>query len=174
MESSPKIGDLNFATSVACYQPDLGDAPADRPSPFGLTEQSMYLYGGWRDESGALHIVERKFCGPMTAGLWMMTNRSGQVRLAPESLQTVRGEVKREYSDTEHHLHGSLLGKAGGAAEEGLDYRLSPGAMTWREGSILQLDGALVGPGIQIAVTGRTGAVLLHQRALQDARHRPG
>jgi hypothetical protein len=36
--------------------------------PLGLTEESTYLYGGWRDESGALHIVERKFCGPMTAG----------------------------------------------------------------------------------------------------------
>lgn len=150
MGSAPKIGDLNFATSVGCYQPHLA---MHRPTskPLGLTEQSMYLYGGWRDESGALHIVERKFCGPMTAGLWMMTNRSGKVALAPESLQTVRGEVKREYSESEHHLHGSLLGKAGGAPEEGLDYRLTPGAMSWREGSILQLDGSLVGPGIQIA-----------------------
>lgn len=149
MTSAPAIGDLDFATSVSCYEPNLAmHLPTARP--FGLTEQSTYLYGGWRDASGALHIVERKFCGPMTAGLWMMTNRSGKVSLAPESLNTVRGEVKREYSDSEHRLHGSLLGKAGGAPEEGLDYRLTPGAMHWREGTILELDGSLVGPGIQI------------------------
>ncbi|HET7742839.1 MAG TPA: hypothetical protein VFL67_19495, partial [Mycobacterium sp.] len=97
MTSAPAIGDLDFATSVSCYEPNLAmHLPTARP--FGLTEQSTYLYGGWRDASGALHIVERKFCGPMTAGLWMMTNRSGKVSLAPESLNTVRGEVKREYS----------------------------------------------------------------------------
>jgi hypothetical protein len=149
MGATATLGDLGFATSVACYQPDLTmHLPTARP--FGLTEQSNYLYGGWRDEYGALHIVERKFCGPMTAGLWLMNTRSGKVSLAPESLQTVRGEIKREYSETEHHLHGSLLGKAGGAPEEGLDYRLTPGGMSWREGDILNLEGTLVGPGIQI------------------------
>jgi hypothetical protein len=145
----PAVGNLDFATSVGCYEPNLAmHLPTARP--LGLTEQSTYLYGGWRDEAGALHIVERKFCGPMTAGLWMMTNRSGKVSLAPESLNTVRGEIKREYCETEHHLHGSLLGKAGGAPEEGLDYHLVPGGMHWREGTLLELDGRLVGPGIQI------------------------
>lgn len=149
MSSVAPLGDLGFSTSVACYRPDLKmHRPTERP--FGLTEESVYFYGGWRDESGALHIVERKFCGPMTAGLWLMNTRSGKVSLAPESLQTVRGEVKREFSDTEHHLHGSLLGKAGGAPEEGLDLKLTPGALAWREGEILALQGDLVGPGIQI------------------------
>lgn len=143
------LGQLGYATAVACYEPSL-EMHLPTARPFGLTEESMYLYGGWRDESGALHVVERKFCGPMTAGLWLMNTRGGSVSLAPESLQTVRGEVKREYSAGEHHLHGSLLGKAGGAPEEGLDYRLTPGHLSWREGSTLELSGDLVGPGIQI------------------------
>jgi hypothetical protein len=144
------LGNLGFATSVACYQPELAKHhPMYRP--FGLTEQSWYLYGGWRDKSGALHIVERKFCGPMTAGLWLMSTRSGKVSLEPESLQTVRGEVKREYGDDEFRMHGSLLGKAGGAEEEGLDFRLRPDGISWREGDTLELAGDLVGPGIQIA-----------------------
>ncbi|MFE9322561.1 hypothetical protein ACIHDR_24115 [Nocardia sp. NPDC052278] len=149
---TPRLGELGYNTAVACYETQLSmHLPTSRP--FGLTEQSWYLYGGWRDESGALHIVERKFCGPMTAGLWLMNTRSGKVSLAPESLRTVRGEVKREYSEAEHHLFGSLLGKAGGAPEEGLDFRLRPDSLTWREGNILELDGRLVGPGIQIAST---------------------
>ena len=149
MSTVVTLGDLGFATSVACYEPQLAmHRPTERP--FGLTEQSWYIYGGWRDESGALHAVERKFCGPMTAGLWLMNTRSGQARLAPESLQTVRGEVRREFSGAEHRMHGSLLGKAGGAPEEGLDLRLTPGALAWREGQILELQGDLAGPGIQI------------------------
>ncbi|WP_019875845.1 hypothetical protein [Sporichthya polymorpha] len=149
LDNAPALGDLGFPTAVSCYAPNL-DMHRPTARPFGLTEQSMYLYGGWRDETGALHIVERKFCGPMTGGLWLMNTKSGKVTLAPESLNTVRGEVKREYSDSEHHLHGSLLGKAGGAPEEGLDYRLTPGAMHWREGTVMELSGNLVGPGIQI------------------------
>ncbi|MGW8815584.1 hypothetical protein [Gordonia terrae] len=149
MDSARKLGNLGFATSVGLYEPDLAmHLPTSRP--FGLTEQSTYLYGGWRDATGALYIVERKFCGPMTAGLWLMNNRSGKITLAPESLNTVRGEVKRAYSETEHHLSGSLLGKAGGAAEKDLSYTLTPGAMDWTEGTTLQLTGELVGPGIQI------------------------
>ncbi|WP_433598212.1 hypothetical protein ACQPXH_20850 [Nocardia sp. CA-135953] len=147
---APRLGELGYNTAVACYETELAmHLPTSRP--FGLTEQSWYLYGGWRDASGALHIVERKFCGPMTAGLWLMNTRSGKVSLAPESLQTVRGEVKREYSAQEHHLFGSLLGKAGGAPEEGLDFRLRGDGLSWREGEILGLEGTLVGPGIQIA-----------------------
>jgi len=143
------LGNLDFATAVSCYQPTLQmHHPMARP--FGLTEQSWYLYGGWRDETGALHIVERKFCGPMTAGLWLMNTRSGKVSLVPESLQTVRGEVKREYADSEYRMSGSLLGKAGGAPEEGLDFRLRADAISWREGSILTLEGNCAGPGIQI------------------------
>ena len=144
------LGNLNFATAVDCYEPTLAmHHPMARP--FELTEQSWYLYGGWRDETGALHIVERKFCGPMTAGLWLMNTRSGKVSLAPESLQTVRGEVKREYDDDEYRMNGSLLGKAGGAPEEGLDFRLRADSLSWREGDILNLEGASAGPGIQIA-----------------------
>lgn len=143
------LGDLGFATSVSCYEPTL-DMHRPTARPFGLTEQSTYLYGGWRDATGALHIVERKFVGPMTGGLWLMSTKTGKVSLEPASLQTVRGEVKREYSDDEHHLHGSILGKAGGAPEEGLDFRLRKDGLSWREGTIMNLEGSLVGPGIQI------------------------
>jgi len=62
MTSMHAVGDLDFATTVSCYEPRL-DMHLPTAGPFGLTEQSTYLYRGWRDESGALHIVERKFCG---------------------------------------------------------------------------------------------------------------
>ena len=48
-------------------------------TPFGLTEQVVYFYGGWREADGTLHMFERKFIGPMTAGLWLMNARGGSV-----------------------------------------------------------------------------------------------
>lgn len=149
--SIPALGDLGYATSVACYRPTL---QMHRPTehPFGLNEQAMYLYGFWRDPSGEAYAFERKFIGPMTGGCWLMVMREGQeVALAPEALHTVRGEIKRQFSDTEHHFHGSLLGGAGGATEEGLEYRLTADTITWREGTAADFTGTLVGPGIQIA-----------------------
>ena len=140
--------------------------------PFGLTEQSWYIYGGWRDESGALHIVERKFCGPMTAGLWMMTTRSGKVSLAPESLQTVRGEV--DVNIPARASPARIVARQGRRSAGGrARLRLTPGAMQWREGSILELEGPWW------ALEFRSGArprqtVLLHQRVVQGSRHRLG
>ncbi|MDT5018379.1 MAG: hypothetical protein QOD39_4539, partial [Mycobacterium sp.] len=59
MSAVRALGDLGFATSVGCYQPDLAmHLPTSKP--FGLPEQSFYLYGGWQTESGARHIIERK------------------------------------------------------------------------------------------------------------------
>jgi hypothetical protein len=83
----------------------------------------------------------------MTGGAWLMTDQSGKVQLADEALQSFRGEVKRFYTDTEHRYQGSLLGASGGT---GIDYRLTAGGISWSEGDALDLEGHLVGPGIQI------------------------
>ena len=87
--------------STPCtYRPLYPDVRVHHPynTPFGLTEQVVYFYGGWREADGTLHAFERKFIGPMTAGLWLMNARGGSVRIEPDSAKTVRGEVKRQYA----------------------------------------------------------------------------
>jgi hypothetical protein len=143
------IGSLGFKAITASYDPDL---TIHRPwnTPFGLTEQVTYLYGGWREADGTLHVFERKFIGPMTAGLWLMKIQDGAVEINEVSIETVRGEVKRTYGEDEYVLQGQMMEKVG---KGGLTYKfaLRAGEFTWTEGDdVLALDGKLVGPGIQI------------------------
>jgi hypothetical protein len=148
------VGDLGYTTAVNAYRSTL---EMHRPNarPFGLTEQAHYLYGGWYDSRGAMQVVERKFIGPLTGGCWWMAQdgKDGEFALSPHAVNTARGEIKRLFSDSEHHFHGpSLLGGAGGSGEHVLDYRLTEDTLTWHEGEAMQLTGTLVGPGVQIAV----------------------
>jgi hypothetical protein len=95
-------------------------------------------------------VFERKFIGPMTAGLWLMKALDGSVEIDEVSAETVRGEVKRSYGDDEYVLQGQMMEKIG---KGGLSYRfaLRAGEFHWTEGDdVLALEGKLVGPGVQI------------------------
>lgn len=143
------IGDLNHRAITALYDSSL-TVHSPRATPFGLTEQVIYLYGGWRESDGTLHVFERKFIGPMTAGLWLMKTADGSVEINPRSAQTVRGEVKRQYTDDAILLHGALMEKVGASGGD-FTFRVTEGAFEWAEnGDLLKLSGTLVGPGVQI------------------------
>jgi len=120
---------------------------------FGLGLQHCYLYGGYRDEDGVLHAVERKFIGPMSAGLWLMHARDGSLRIDPASLATARGETKREMSPDGLVFIDQLMRRAGpgqsAGAEGTLDLRITPDSLTWSEGDLFSLKGGLVSPGVQ-------------------------
>jgi hypothetical protein len=142
------IGHFQHRVLTSTYTPDIS---VHHPyhTPLGLVLQTNYYYGGWREADGTLHVFERKFTGPMTAGLWLMNARGGKVSVEPVSASTVRGEVKREYSDDRTLMHGSLMDNVGGGGG-GLELETTQGHMKWREGDVLSLDGSLVGPGVQI------------------------
>lgn len=142
------IGSFQHRALTGSYTPDIS---VHHPSntPFGLTEQVVYFYGGWREDDGTLHVFERKFIGPMTAGLWLMNARGGAVTIEPDSAKTVRGEVKREYADDRVLLHGAMMEKVGDSGGA-FKFEATPGKFEWREGDLLSLDGTLVGPGVQI------------------------
>jgi hypothetical protein len=153
-----RVGEFNHVAVTSSYTPSL-DVHLPYNTPLGLPEQILYLYGGWRDANGVLHVFERKFIGPMTAGLWLMNARDGKVRIEPVSAQTVRGEVKRQFSDDEILLHGAMMEKVGGSGGA-FSFKVTPGAFEWAEGDILALSGSLVGPGAQIYAADATEPIL--------------
>ncbi len=144
-----EIGDFQHRALTAPYDPSIAIHHPTR-TPFGLTEQVLYLYGGWREKDGTLHVFERKFIGPMTAGLWLMKCDENAVEINPESARTVRGEVKREYTEDSILLHGAMMEKVGDSGGD-FKFNVTPGKFEWQEnGDLLNLSGTLVGPGVQI------------------------
>jgi hypothetical protein len=147
----PPIGCFEHQSIVGTYQPSLATLD-QRVLRAGLGVQVVYLYGGWRERDGTPHIFERKFIGPMTAGLWLMRLEKDGVKIDPSSIRTVRGESKRSFTDSEVVWRGQMMENqvSEHGSEEGMELRFTPGALDWTEGNILRLQGRLVGPGLQV------------------------
>ena len=159
MPATRKRGDFGFRPLLDTCEA-RGEDFLPTKTWFGLGLQHCYLYGGYRDESGVLHAVERKFIGPMSAGLWLMQARDGDLRIDPASLRTTRGETKREMTPEGLAFTDQLMRRAGpgqdAEGEAGLDLRITPERLTWSEGDLFALDGALVPPGIQFYTPSET------------------
>lgn len=149
MGQYPAIGVYEHQSVVGPYEPTLA-ALDQRLLRNGLGTQICYLYGGWREADGTLHVFERKFMGPMTAGLWLMRVEDGQVKIDPSSIRTSRGESKRSFSDDEIVWRGQMMENQAGEDEEGMVLRFVEGGFDWTEGKVLRLHGELRGPGLQI------------------------
>ncbi|HVW32388.1 MAG TPA: hypothetical protein VHL53_07605, partial [Acidimicrobiia bacterium] len=146
------LGHFNERTIVGWFDPRIADVEPTR-AKFGLNLQVQYFYGGLRDADGRLYVLERKFIGPMTSGLWLMTNRgAGHLRLAPQALRTARGEIRRQYTAEAHRYSDALMAKVGtGNAPEGeqpLDLSFTDGGISWAEGDLLALEATPVGTGL--------------------------
>ena len=151
MPNHPPFGRFDHQSVVGTYEPSLAVIDP-RNLRNGLGVQICYLYGGWREPDGTLHIFERKFTGPMTAGLWLMRIEADGVKIDPGSTRTVRGETKRSFADDEIVWQGQMMETQVGehGSEHGMVLRFTEGAIDWREGDLLRLEGRLVGPGLQV------------------------
>ena len=152
------LGDYNEQTIVGWFDPRIADV-APGQARFGLHLQVQYFYGGLRDDEGRLYVLERKFIGPMTSGLWLMTNRDPDgpgelrhLRLAPASLHTSRGEIRRHFTAESHRYADALMAKVGqdlvSGDEQPLDLSFSDGVVSWSEGDLLTLEATPVGTGL--------------------------
>jgi hypothetical protein len=151
MTSHPPVGHFGHQPVVGTYQPSLATLDT-RSLRDGLGVQAVYVYGGGRQSDGTLHAFERKFIGPMTAGLWLMRVENGKVKFDPSSTRTVRGETKRTFGEDEVVWSGQMMETQVGqhGLEEELVLRFTDGAITWSEGDVLRLHGTLAGPGLQM------------------------
>ncbi len=84
MSDHRALGDFNEKDLVGWFDPRIADVAPGEGTKFGLGLQVQYFYGGLRDDEGNLYVLERKFIGPMTSGLWLMTNRdAAHLRSSP-------------------------------------------------------------------------------------------
>jgi hypothetical protein len=150
MPPFPPVGHFDHQSIVGTYEPTLATLDA-RHLRNGLGVQVCYLYGGWQEESGAVYFFERKFIGPMTAGLWLMRMQDGGVTIDPDSVRTVRGEVKRTIGRSEVVWQGQMMEKQAAAiGEHEMVLRFTEGALDWSEGAILRVTCTQRGPGLQV------------------------
>jgi hypothetical protein len=145
-------GDFNFNTVVGTFESDLAGQQPQMPF-HGLPLQSQYLYGGFHTGDGELFVVERKFIGPMTGGLWLMSNKKGDLNLIPESVHSARGELVRDFTPETRHWSDHLMHKVGEdmlpEGEQGLDLTIDDKTMDWKEGELLDLQGPCRATGVQ-------------------------
>ena len=152
MTEQPAFGAFSHQTVVGSFDPRLEQMrPTD--ARFGLHLQVQYIYGGLRTKDGTNYILERKFVGPMTGGLWLMTDVSGDLKLDPGSLRSTRGETRRQFTDDVRrwgdHLMHKLSQDMGVGAGEPIALEMTSEKLTWSEGDLLQLEGDIIGPGFQ-------------------------
>jgi hypothetical protein len=142
MCSLPRLGD--FGTSVGAFAPSFADFDPAEPQ-YGLRLICEYIVGGVRGADGTNYVIGRKFIGPVSGGLWYMSDRSGALRLLPESTRAMKGEVRR--SSTEHtrrwsqplmhRLPDDLLIEG----EGGVEIELSDTELRWSEGQLFSVHG---------------------------------
>jgi hypothetical protein len=138
------VGDFDFRTVVGTFKQKLA-VQMPYQHLHGLPLQSQYLYGGLRSKDGVLFVVERKFIGPMTGGLWLMSNEKGNLDLIPGSLHSARGELVRKFSPERRQWSDHLMHKVGKelapVGEQGLDITIDDETIKWSEGELLTLEG---------------------------------
>lgn len=152
MANHRAIGDYHERTIVGSFDPRIADVEPTK-AKYGLNLQVQYFYGGLRDDDGHLYVLERKFIGPMTSGLWLMTNADADhLRLTPASLRTARGEIRRHFTPEAHRYADALMAKVGKdlvpEGEQPLDLSFTDGGITWSEGDLLRCEATPVGTGL--------------------------
>jgi len=140
-------------TLVGAYRPCVTDLVPWKDK-LGMQQESVYFYGGFRDEDGKSYAVERKFIGPMTGGLWLMAPNGEEMGLDTGAFNSTRGEIKREFFDDRNRWHGQLMSVTSNEGEvipdAGLDISITNDRVSWREGDLVDVTGTLVGPGAQL------------------------
>ncbi|MBT4160902.1 MAG: hypothetical protein HOE54_06300 [Gammaproteobacteria bacterium] len=152
MTEISELGDFDFNTVTSTFESNLSKQQPHMPLN-GLNMQSQYLYGGFHTADGELFVVERKFIGPMTGGLWLMSNAGGDLNLIPASVQSARGELVRNFTPETRHWSDHLMHKVGEdmvpEGEQGLDITIDDHNMDWNEGELLSLKGSCRAMGMQ-------------------------
>jgi hypothetical protein len=159
MPTLPRLGEFDYHTAVGAFEPTLADLSPYDPV-FGLNLQVQYLYGGLRTDDGTLYVLERKFIGSMTSGLWFMSNRGADhLNLLPQSLLTTRGEVKRTITDTTRQWADAIMMKVPKEllleGMQGLAITLTDDELSYSEGNLLSVSGSHAGAALAFYVTMR-------------------
>ena len=151
-----RAGDFGNRAAVGAFDFHLADLD-ENVSLNGIGQRAIWPYGGLRNASGDLFVLERKLVHQMTGGLWLMSDKGGTLQLAPKTVHSARGELRREFTADRHIYRDHLMAKLGDLAppdEQSFYFDQTDGELVWTEGELCDLRGTAVGPGLQFFIAG--------------------
>nr|EJI98435.1 hypothetical protein JVH1_4018 [Rhodococcus sp. JVH1] len=119
----------------------------------GLGMQVQYTYAYLGDDQGNSYVVERKYMGSMTGGLYLMCNELGTLGLRPETSLSARGELRRTSTPEMRRWADPVIQRIGEglapADERPLLVEITDTSVLWDEGDLLHLEGTPGALGVQ-------------------------
>ncbi len=164
------FGHFDCRATLGAYEPQEAGLPYPGLRHDGLAPAVQYFFGGLRDADGVTWAVQRKFRGDMTGGLWLMNDSGGDFYLHYGAFDTARGTVLRTVESSRrcwsNYLNPSVAAEFGieqlpfGAAGTPMSLVVDHSGMSWSEGDLLSIKGALQGPGFQCCIPSRSEPLL--------------
>jgi hypothetical protein len=110
---------------------------------FGIPKAASYLYGTWRDDDGVMYRALRGVGADVSDFAFAFSSEGGR--------QLERLEVPLYVGPTEIERAADTVtfGPAGAGDDTRFGFRHEPQSVTWREADVLDVDGRLLGPGLQ-------------------------
>jgi hypothetical protein len=152
MAEGRRVGDFDNQAVVAAFDFHLADLD-ENLEIHGLGQRAIWPFGGLRNEAGDLFVLERKLVHQMTGGLWLMSDRDGDLNLVPKAVHSARGELRREFRPDRHVYRDHLMAKLGDLAppdEQSFYFDLTDDTLAWTEGELCDLAGRALGPGMHL------------------------
>ncbi|MEW6472617.1 MAG: hypothetical protein AB1679_10125 [Actinomycetota bacterium] len=152
MAEGRRVGDFNNQAVVAAFDFHIADLD-ENVEIHGLGQRAIWPFGGLRNEAGNLYVLERKLVHQMTGGLWLMSDKDGDLNLVPKAVHSARGELRRELTPGRRIYRDHLMAKLGDLApaeEQSFYFDITDDALVWQEGELCDLSGRALGPGMHL------------------------
>lgn len=142
----PPRGHFDWRTIVGAWDADpMSGSHFERY--WDIHVDGTYPLCTMRNDNGTVYSCVRRIAnGGDSTGFVLQTNEDGQdLRINPRSAEGYAGPVAQKLADGRHLLTG------GGEppAERSFSLTVDGSTAKWREASLLDLDGRLIGPGLQ-------------------------
>src|ERR1044072_10046785 len=92
MAEGRRVGDFDNQAVAAAFDFHIADLD-ETLVIHGLGQRAIWPFGGLRNEAGNLYVLERKLVHQMTGGLWLMSDKDGDLNLVPNAVHSARGGV---------------------------------------------------------------------------------
>ena len=137
---------FNYQAVVDVFEPSI-ESMLPTATHFGLTQESIYIYGAFTDADGERYVMIRRMYwdfAPQFMPLVQTTQGSDAMLPDPACLEAYEGIIVQQEADGAHVMTG-----INPMAKNSFGIRRTLDACVWDEGDIAHLEGTRVGHGMQ-------------------------